>query len=198
MRTKYNSSYSSVDDRFDFSRKGVFRCRIDSEVLLVIISTAVLLVGEFALLCVVRTNVSINNVLSFSLFGLLAEAGIFILPFIFIGVVKTIFSGETYSFTADERKMLITCPRHDFRADIYYEDVQSVTYNDLMLLGKLRGYSVDIVCGSDSYKFDFLFPYKATRKNKEMTPFVIIEERSGLLEKPEFFMGRRIDDDYFR
>ena len=44
-----------------------------------------------------------------------------------------------------------------------------------------------------NFKFEFLFPQNMQIKSKDMTPFVIIEERAGLLEKPEFFAGRRID-----
>ncbi|MBQ9383095.1 MAG: hypothetical protein IJT87_02540 [Ruminiclostridium sp.] len=205
MRTKYTTSYSSVDDRFGFSRKGIFRCRIRSELLLIITVTVVsfflefyMLDGIFGFADLSHPILTMNNTLSGTVFGLLFEAGALVLPFVYVGVIRTVLSGEEYSFTADERKMLIICPRRDFRADIFYEDVQNVTYSDIVLMNKHRGYSVDIICGAGTFHFDFLFPYKAQKKDKEMTPFVIIEERSGLLEKPEFYMGRRIDDDYFR
>ena len=201
MQTNHSTSYSSVDDRFGFSRKGIFRCRVKNEGIVFLTVIVVGVIIEAVMLSTFfgsSNDQTMENTLSATVFGFVLEFGSFIFPFIFIGVIRTVMSGEEYSFTADEHKMLIICPKRDIRADIVYESVQSVSYTDLMFFSRHRGYHVEIVCSYGSFSFDFLFPYKAHTRNKDVTPFRIIEERCGVLEKPRFLAGQRIDDSFFK
>lgn len=195
MRSDYTPSFSPVDDRFDYARKGIFRCKMKNEFIIVL---AVLFVsGSVWLLMlfdVLTTQITMQNALSAPLFEIFMFAGLIAIPFLSIGIVRTVLSGDEYSFTADMTKMLIVCPKRNLRCDIFYNDVMRVEYKDIMLFSTLRGYEVTVVGSSGSVMFSFLFPYKAHTKNKEITPFRIIEERSGLLGQPEYIAGRRIDD----
>ena len=115
-------------------------------------------------------------------------------PLLSVAVTRVIRSGILYNYTANEEKMLITCPKLDLRADIYYKNVLHVEYENIMFLGKIRGYNVTIYSKDGTFTFNYLFPAKDTIRTPDITPFRIIEERAGLLEKPEFYTGKRIDN----
>ena len=195
MRLDYTPSFSPVDDRFDYARKGIFRCKMKNEFIIVL---AVLFVsGSVWLLMlfdVLTTQITMQNALSAPLFEIFMFAGLIAIPFLSIGIVRTVLSGDEYSFTADMTKMLIVCPKRGMRCDVFYSDVIRVDYKEINLFSKLRGYDVTILCRSGDIKFSFLFPYKAYTKNKELTPFRIIEEKAGIITQPEYIAGRRIDD----
>ena len=94
--------------------------------------------------------------------------------------------------------MLITYPKKDMRVDIIYENVRFVTYEDITSFGKLRGYSVTVTCSDGTYHFDYLFPKHCSTKDKNVTPFHIVEERCNFVAKPEYLAGKRIDDAFLR
>lgn len=195
MRSSYTTSLSAVDDRFEYSRRGIFRCRNPYEVPYIIM-TVVIIVLCLSIIFAVSIQASAN--LASVLFTLIFDALKIVSPiasvFILVGMIRMILSGDQYTFYADEQKMLIVCPKRDVRADIYYSEVLNVEYIERKRFSKLVGYDVSIYCKGGIHTFKFLFPYKAYKKNKDLTPFVIIEERAGLLERPEFLAGKRIDN----
>ena len=193
------TTYSSVDDRFNYTRKGVFRCRYKSEKIYIAVWIAILTViltvsGYFTY---VNFDSLASTVYSF-IFGIINHSSIIWFPLCAVGGVRVIRSGTEYSFTANEEKMLIVCPRENFRTDIFYKDVRNVEYKDKLSFFKkrLRGYFVTVYCDDGIRTFDFIFPYSSgtVSLTKDLTPFRIIEERAGLLEKPEFIAGQRIDN----
>ena len=194
MKAGQITSFSPVDDRFEYTRKGIYRGMINNESIIVIaVSAAVVLILSGLLTFLFGSEITINNSLAATVFDFVGYICIIALPFVYIGALRTILSGEQYSFTADKTKMLIVCPRKNFRADIFYEDVRRVEYSDILLFRKHRGYNITVVCTSGEQIFTYLFPYKTHKKDRDMTPFRIIEERAGLLEKTEYVAGRRID-----
>lgn len=202
MEKSYTTSYSVNDDRFGFSRKGTFHCRLKNEITVIIIIIAASLLFAFILLLYLLKTQLFGGGLTAALWDYVVILLLIATPIACITLIRVARSGEEYRFTANEEKMLITCAKHDIRADIYYANVAGVDYFPIKnMSGNLIGYTVTMLCRDGyNFKFDFLFPQNMQIKSKDMTPFVIIEERAGLLEKPEFFAGRRIDtvDDYRR
>ncbi len=189
MRTTYTTSFSPVDDRFEFSRKGSFRCRNDLEVLYSVITV----LAAIAFLVLVFSIYPPSMSLAYYVFGILR---IFAPPacvLACIAIIRVILMGYEYKFTANEEKMLIVCPKIDLRCDIYYDKVKNVAYDEYRMFGKIRGYHVTVTCTDQTFRFDFVFPSKCIR-HEDYTPFRILEERSGLLEKPEYIAGQRIDN----
>ena len=190
MRSSYTTSLSAVDDRFEYSRRGIFRCRNPYEVPYIIMTVVIIVLCLSIIFAVsIQASANLASVL-FTLKIVSPIASVFIL----VGMIRMILSGDQYTFYADEQKMLIVCPKRDVRADIYYSEVLNVEYIERKRFSKLVGYDVSIYCKGGIHTFKFLFPYKAYKKNKDLTPFVIIEERAGLLERPEFLAGKRIDN----
>ena len=199
MRSGSITGFTAVDDRFGFSRKGIFNCRIKHEYPICIALTVVTgLIWSSLFGYAFGARVTLQNSLFMSVFGLIIYALLIVIPFIFIGTIRTILSGETYSYIINEEKMLITCPRKDLRVDILVKNVLSVEYRKITLFGKNRGYSVTIYCKDGEKEFDFLFPQRAIKTDIDMTPFRLLEERAGLIERPEFLAGKRIDDGQFK
>ena len=202
MEQSYTTSYSTNEDRFGFVRKGTFKCRLRNEKLVLFIIIGISFIIESLEIFSSLSKSLLGNSLSGVLFDYIIFIGIFVIPVACITAIRIARSGEEYRFTATEEKMLITCAKHDIRDDIYYDNVASVEYSNIFsATGKIRGYNVVISC-RDGFRFsyDFLFRENMQIRSKDMTPFVIIEERAGLLDKPEFFAGRRVDavNDYRR
>lgn len=187
-----NTIFSPVDDRFDFDRKGVFRCRFKREKLLVILYAA-----GIALIIILIFSVNApEGSFAQTVFSILEVAVLVASPFLLIGGERYILSGAYYQFTANNEKMLIVCPRDNYRADIYYNKVMSVTYAETKFFGKPHGYYVEVRCTDMVYTYDFIFPQSRNSKNFgiEYTPFRILEEKAGLIDRPEYFAGKRIDN----
>ena len=195
MRSQYTTSLSAVDDRFEYSRRGIFRCRNPYEIPYTIM-TIIIIVLCLSIIYAVSIHASANlaSVLITLIFDILKIVSPIASVLILVGMIRVILSGDQYNFVADEQKMLIVCPKRDVRADIYYSDVLNVEYTEKKRFSKLIGYDVNIYCKGGIHTFRFLFPYRAYKKNKDLTPFIIIEERAGLLERPEFLAGKRIDN----
>ena len=186
---------SAIDDRFEYSRRGIFRCRNPYETPYIIMTFVIIALCNAIIFAVsIYASGNLASVLFTIIFDALKVISPFASFFILIGMIRMILSGDQYNFIADEQKMLIVCPKRDVRADIYYSDVLNVEYIEKKRFSKLIGYNVNIYCKGGMSTFKFLFPYRASKKSKDLTPFVIIEERSGLLERPEFLAGRRIDN----
>ena len=117
-------------------------------------------------------------------------------PFILIAGIRVIYSGAQFRYTADDQKMLIVCPRENYRSDIFYNTVVGVNYEDMMFFSKKRGFHITVFCTYGEYHFEYLFPYKCAEnaKTPDLTPFRLLEERAGLITPPEYYMGKRIDN----
>lgn len=190
------SSFTAVDDRFNYKRKGIFWCRMQNESAYIAFTVfAVVIITLFIWGFCIFAEGNAASIIYTLIFDALKLISIIASPLILIGTIRSLRSGDQYSFTADEEKMLIVCPKRDFRADIYYKNVQYVIYEDILHNAKLRGYHVSIICrDTEKYEFHYLFPYKSENRSKDITPFRIIEERAGLLSRPEFIAGQRIDN----
>ena len=196
MRSNYTTSFTSVEDRFQFSKKGIFWCRKKHQNAYIAVYIAVctlIFIGIWALDIVASLN------LASIVYALVSDAlkliSIIAYPLFLVGGVRSILSGDQYYFNANEEKMLITCPKKNFRDDIYYKNVLNVEYQERKGAKKIRGYNVTIYCKDGIRTYEFLFPAKVTTaRHPDMTPFRILEERAGILEKPEFLAGKRIDN----
>ncbi len=202
MEQSYTTSYSTNEDRFGFTRKGTFHCRLKNEKVVLLAIIAASAIVELILVLYTLSEPIFGRSLTSTFWDYVIILCCVAVPIVCITMFRIAKSGEEYRFTANEEKMLITCAKHDLRTDVYYANVAGVDYFPIKSMsGNFRGYTVTIMCRDGyNFKFDFLFPQNMQIKSKDMTPFVIIEERAGLLEKPEFFAGRRIDpvQDYRR
>ena len=200
MRSNYTTSYNAVDDRFEYSGRGIFRCRIKNEIWYIAAFTvaAIIIIRSLVKVWLDAGSKMTANSMNHIFIAFVAFIAIIVFALLYIGAFRTVLSGETYRYIADEKMMWITCPRARVSNKIYYENVRTVEYEDLLLFGKLRGHKVTISCNDGTYLFEYLYPYKMHINNKDYTPFRIIEERSGLLKKPEFSAGKRIDNSFFR
>lgn len=193
MRTAGNyTSFSPIDDRFDYCKKGVFFCKYNRELLYIaLLCAGIALVA--GLIFAVDTN---NSSLAGIVFTYVKLGTLIFTPFFLIAGIRTIRSGTMYTFTATDEKMLIVCPHENFRADIFYSTIENVTYEEIMYFSKLRGFHVTVYCTHGMYRFEYLFAYKAhsTVKKPEYTPFRYLEERAGLIKQPEYFAGSRLDN----
>lgn len=195
MHSNYTTSYSAVDDRFQYSKKGIFWCRKKHQNAYIAVYIAVctlIFIGIWALDIVASLNLA--SIVYSIVFDALKLVSLIAYPLFLIGGVRMILSGDQYNFNANEEKMLITCPKKNFRSDIYYANVLNVEYKEINGATKVKGYNVTVYCKDGIKTFDFLFPSKTTIRHPDMTPFRMIEERAGLLEKPEFLAGQRIDN----
>lgn len=195
MRSNYTTSFTSVDDRFIFSKKGIFWCRKKYQnvyVTIYIVVCTIIVLGIWTLDIMVAPNLA-SIVYSFVL-DALKLVSIIAYPLFLVGGVRSIRSGDLYNFNATEEKMLIICPKKNFRDDIFYANILNVEYTERKGTSKILGYDVTIYCKDGIRTYEFLFPSKATTRHPDMTPFRILEERAGLLEKPEFMAGKRIDN----
>lgn len=196
MRTTYSTSFSAVDDRFGFGKSGIFWCKYKNETARITAAIAVVIIITVAIWAVsINASANAASLLYTFVFNVLKIATIPCAPLAIGGLTKMIRSGRKYSYKATEEKMLITCPEEDFREDIFYNNVSSITYQNFGDPEKPRGLNVTIYFkdGNES-KYCFLFPAYTKVRHPDMTPFRIIEEQAGLLEKPEFLMGKRIDN----
>ena len=186
------TSFNPVEDRFEYSKKGIFRCRHKHEALYILLYIS----GIFLVIIFVIgiANITEPPSLAWLAFGILEIVVPLASPFLLIAGIKVFLSGAFYKYTVDQEKILIVCPKDNYRADIYFENVISVEYSDLVRFGRKYGYHVTVTCRNDIYTYDFIFPHGVRNMPEELTPFRVIEERSGLIAPPEYYGGQRIDN----
>lgn len=196
MRSNYTTSFSAVDDRFEFSRKGIFLCRKKHEAMIIMLySLAIAAVTAIIWSVSIFAEANAASVIYTLVFDALKIVSVFAAPLFLIGGIRVIRSGETYNYKADSVKMLITCPKADHRADIFYERLISVDYKPrTSFSGKITGFDVNVNCTDGIFFYRFLFPTEVKIRHPDMTPFRMLEEQAGLLEKPEYLAGKRIDN----
>ena len=187
-----HTSFNPIDDRFEYSRKGIFRCKYKKEAMYV----ALFIGGVFLINFIVILLAAVTEPpsLAWLVFGVVEWVVPLLSPFILIGGVRTLLSGAYYKFTVNDEKMLIVCPRENYRADIYFGNVKGVEYNDIFRFGRKKGYHVNVICNDSTYTYDFLYPQGVQNMGEDLTPFRIIEERCGFIARPEYYGGQRIDE----
>ena len=186
------TSFSPIDDRFDHHRKGIFNCTFKHQKLYLVLfplGMAIILGLIFAV------DTSTSN-LAGIIYSFIRIGAMIVSPFILIAGIRIILSGAQFSYTADDQKMLIVCPRENYRADIFYNTVVSVSYEDMKRFSRKTGFHVTVFCTYGEYHFEYLFPYKVSEnaKTPEITPFRLLEERAGLITPPEYYMGKGLDN----
>ncbi len=188
-----HTSFSPIDDRFDHNRKGIFFCKYNHEGLYLILYSVG--IGLVVSLVLFLTNLPDRGLTGAAAF-LMQTVVLVVSPLLLIGGIRAIRSGVTYNYTANEEKMLIVCPRENFRADIFYNTVENVTYEEIKYFSKIRGLHVTVFCTHGKYIFEFLFGYNTpeTSKTPDLTPFRYIEERAGLIAPPEYSAWSRLDN----
>ena len=185
------TSFNPVEDRFEYSKKGIFRCRHKNETLYILLYTVgIILVNVFVFYVSASTQ---PPSLAWLIFGILEIAVPLASPFLLIGGMRVILAGAFYNYTVDKEKMLIVCPKDNYRADIYLKNVINVEYEDLLRFARKYGYRVTVTCTDNTFTYDFIFPHGVRNMPEELTPFRIIEERVGLVAPPEYYGGQRID-----
>ncbi len=195
MRAGQITSFSAIDDRFDYSRKGIFRCKYRNEnayVALVILG--VVLVTMFIWGFSMFADANLASVVFTLIFDVLKIASVIAAPLSLVALIRMVRSGQEYRFNAGKEKMLITCPAANHRSDIFYDNVSAVQYYPFNTASNPRGYNVIISCkDGSSFSYCYLFPPNCPHKDPDITPFRIIEEHVGLIERPEYIAGQRID-----
>ncbi len=186
------TSFTPVDDRFEYKKKGIFRCRFKKESVYILAFVAgIILVNLFVITMAI---ISKPPSLAYLVFGISKWIVPLLSPFILIGGIRVFLSGAFYNYTVDDEKMLIVCPRENYRADIFFNTVLGVEYTDLLRLTRKYGFRVTVTCTDNTYTYDFIFPHGVHNMREDLTPFRIIEERCGFVAPPEYYAGQRIDN----
>lgn len=183
------TSYSRNEERFPYSTSGSFYCKKENEDRLLILTTVIcaIMVGGALLLWLYLTW-SWGFAIFFTAYTIF-----FVLLYIYL-VVSVILCGEEYTYKADSDKFIITAPSGTARvAIIKYSEVENILYIPIYQgKNRHRGYKVIIKTKSAQYTYEYIMSFhnqidlrKKGMKDTRELPFYIIEERSGLAEKPD-------------
>jgi len=189
---------SPVDDRFDFSAKGIFYCSMSTErtiIIVLIVSAVIIAVLWYNVLfdqlrwyfdkggtaVGVDTARTIGYVYVFSMVFLIV---------VICCIIRFILYGNKYYYSADSKHFSFRSEKaHIPKTDIFYDDVITVRYDEMYLFGIwFRGYTVTVTTRSlGAIRFDYLFNKSSPDKTPRCTPFSIIEERVAMITENEAF-----------
>ncbi len=190
--------YSQVEDRFGFYEKGTFRCPRKNEPLLLAIVAAIYAVY----LCVVVINgvIVLTGDLSVPIYEydrtiddyvptlnllcvIISVLILVIFTIIAVFAMIVITSGNTYTFFADETKMIITDPKGE-KTELRYSDIISITYEKLTLFTRRqRGFDVYIETKYRTLNYQYIYSKNKLLQQEKDSPFFILEEHAGLKKR---------------
>ncbi len=112
--------------------------------------------------------------------AILELAGIALLSFLCLFALKIVLGGKTAHYDADNYRFCVTVDGE--KEVFFYNEIASVTYDPIMFLGKIRGYSVDIRTSKSARVFSYRVALNKMQisPNPDSTPFVILEEKAEL------------------
>ena len=180
------------EEKFPFQSRGNFKVASGVEKLLAALVAAVFvlgLIGIFTGVPALFTTPPENEDAfhweegdtSWHLFAAITElAAVVILGFICAFALKIVLNGKTAHYDADSYRFCVTVDNE--KEVFFYNEVTSVAYDPIMLLGRIRGYRVDIRTskGSRIYSYSVVLNKATASPKPDATPFVILEEKAGL------------------
>ncbi len=177
--TVESSRGRKYDERYGFETHGQFRCAYGSEKFLI------------AFICVI-CFICMSAVSAFMLSWMIStEQALFIamailvcwavLAAVSLVLIRIVMFGREYYYSADESKMTITGEAKT--VDIFYTNVISIKYEPIMFFGKQRGFRVAVRTRKSTLIFKMVYRRFDANISHETTPFHILEEQAGLLDR---------------
>ncbi len=167
----------SRSQKKEFETHGFFRCAYSTEKFYMILIICVCFACMSAVSAfMVSWMTDSSQALFIALAILVCDV---ILAAVAIVLLRLVLYGREYSYSADESKMTI-CGEAK-RMDIYYSNVISVQYEELMLFRLKRGFRVTIITKKSQIVFNMIYRRFDARMTPDSTPFRILEEHAGLL-----------------
>jgi len=212
------TSYGINNERFGFRAKGIFRCAYENQRLIIIIFPiimAVLTVIWVVVFLITRDmvlnqtpvdladisvyqkakigvlmfgfDVAVYGVNVISLLVILCLIGITLLSYcIVLGILR---SGKVYSFNANDRYFEIQTPdKNSPSVVINYDDVIMVYGEERKFLFAEHGLDITIQTKTKIYLFRYVHTPESRIKGLSETPFNILMEKAGLVQKPDFLI----------
>ena len=184
------TSYSRNDERFPYATSGSFYCKRrneDRNTVIIIFASAFLLALSWFFWWWASWGVIISVIIMMVYTVAIVLLNVYVLTYYRL-------CGEEYTYKADSDKFIITAPKGTARITVIkYADVENVLYCPTYYKkNKQRGYDVIIKTKTATYKYEYIFSFfkqvntkKKVHKDTRELPFFIIEERSGLVKKPD-------------
>ena len=97
-------------------------------------------------------------------------------------VFAVIISGLHCTYDAGQTEFVITGPGRK-KEIFYYSDVQSLSYEPMMLLSRKRGYIVTITTGVRDVIYYYIYSENKVHTEPKDTPFYYLEYNAGLCEE---------------
>lgn len=193
-----HTGYSQVEDRYGFYEKGTFRCPKKNEPLMlaivatiytaylciVVINAVIVLTGDLSVPIYEYDRTIDDYAPTLNLISVIISVLILvILTVIAVFSVILITNGNTYTFFADETKMVITDPKGE-KTELRYSDIISVTYEKLTLfIRRERGFDVYIETKYRTLNYQYIYSKNKLLQQEKDSPFFILEERAGLKKR---------------
>lgn len=203
------TSFSPNDERFGFKTRGSFRCAYENQRLIIIgffIALAVMAVGAIIILIAVGEMVTTPpdpssydgtriGLFAFNtgIYGsyVIAVAAIIIVIIMtliaFAITLAVLHAGRIHEFKANEAYFEVIPPDPTIpHIIIYYDDVIMVYAEERKFIFAEHGLDVTIRTKKGNILFRYIHTAESDMKGLSETPFNIIQERAGLVSRPEF------------
>lgn len=200
------TSFSPNDERFGFSTKGSFRCAYENQRLIIIgffIALSVLVVGAVITLIAAYNMVTTppkieefdGDIWGFdrAIYGsyVIAVAAmicLILMTLIAFAITLTVLhAGQIHEFKANETYFEIIPPDPTIpHIIIYYDDVIMVYAEERKFLLTEHGLDVTVRTKKGNLFFRYVHTTESKLKGLSDTPFNIIQERAGLVSRPDF------------
>ena len=141
-------------------------------------------------------NIFSSDFISVSATFIASGFGIFILSIfvaLYILLLFILHRGKKYEFTANEERFIVTYPPNMHRTDAYkYEDVLGVTWKTYKFPLLPECYDITVSTRNRTYEYRVILNRLARVNGIIETPFNFIRERTGIADRDEVYMNRKI------
>lgn len=205
------TSFSPNDERFGFSVRGNFRCAYDSDRSIII--GCLIALGTLIVLFIIQLVYYFNlfdekgaikggiidlspakpkmnnNFINFAASNIAISMSLFLIAaciLAFVIIIAFLNGGRSYKFHANETGFTVIYPRNGKEELFLYNKVIGISTEERRFIFLRRG--IDVIIKTKNYSKRYrLIHTPASRANGiSETPFNIIRERIGLVNRPEF------------
>lgn len=169
MRTPV-SHISHIEDRFGYSETGKVTLGFKGEYILYSICLIMLIFG-IVVIDIKMMSWSLYHVETALFYALITLIVCTFWAIAWVLLAKLVLSGFVCKYFCDRDKFTITILRHE--QTFYYDEVVGVEYEDLTLLGRVRGYEVTVRTAEKHYHYRVVISSRTSS-----TAFGILEERA--------------------
>ncbi len=181
---------SDYDERFGFETSGSFYCAYSTEKFYIVLISLLAIGGcvgiYFGLMASFPKDQEVAIFLALALLVCWA-----ICLFVCYIAFRLVIKGSQYHYKADEAKLTVF---HGSQTqDFFYMNIMNVRYEPLMLIKKQRGFLITVVTRKGTHIFKYIYNNYNAHMTPENTPFYILEERAGLIQKadPDLYFKRK-------